>query len=154
MFRTVKTQLWATLLKMQVLSRCILAPFPCPPQPLDQFVVQLLSRVQLFATSWTAARQVSLSFAISEPKESESEVAQSCPTLCDPMDCSLPGSSVHGIFQATGLEWGAIAFSAGALYSNVKPQTRTSPEALFATVSRAGRRRSAATLCLLPATAT
>ena len=36
---------------------------------------------------------------------------QSCPTLCDPMDCSLPGSSVHGIFQARVLEWGAIAFS-------------------------------------------
>ena len=43
--------------------------------------------------------------------ESESEVAQSCPTLSDPMDCSLPGSSVHGIFQARVLEWGAIAFS-------------------------------------------
>ena len=36
---------------------------------------------------------------------------QSCPTLSDPMDCSLPGSSVHGIFQARVLEWGAIAFS-------------------------------------------
>ena len=36
---------------------------------------------------------------------------QSCPTLCDPMDCSLTGSSVHGIFQARVLEWGAIAFS-------------------------------------------
>ena len=36
---------------------------------------------------------------------------QSCPTLCDPMDCSHPGSSVHGIFQARVLEWGAIAFS-------------------------------------------
>ena len=43
--------------------------------------------------------------------ESESEVAQSCPTLSDPMDCSLPGSSIHGIFWATVLEWGAIAFS-------------------------------------------
>ena len=42
----------------------------------------------------------------------ESEVAQSCLTLSDPMDCRLPGSSVHGIFQARGLEWGAIAFSA------------------------------------------
>ena len=41
--------------------------------------------------------------------ESESEVAQSCPTLCDSMDCSPPGSSVHGIFQARVLEWGAIA---------------------------------------------
>ena len=43
--------------------------------------------------------------------KSESEVAQSCPTLSDPMDCSLPGSSVQGIFQARVLEWGAIAFS-------------------------------------------
>ena len=43
--------------------------------------------------------------------KSESEVTQSCPTLSDPMDCSLPSSSVHGIFQARVLEWGAIAFS-------------------------------------------
>ena len=43
--------------------------------------------------------------------KSESEVAQSCPTLGDPMDCSPPGSSVHWIFQARALEWGAIAFS-------------------------------------------
>jgi len=43
--------------------------------------------------------------------ESESEVAQSRLTLGDPMDCSLPGSSIHGIFQARVLEWGAIAFS-------------------------------------------
>ena len=43
--------------------------------------------------------------------KSESEIAQSCPTLRDPMDCSLPGSSVRGIFQARLLEWGAIAFS-------------------------------------------
>ena len=43
--------------------------------------------------------------------KSESEVTQSCPTLRDPMDCSLPGSSAHGIFQARVLEWGATAFS-------------------------------------------
>ena len=43
--------------------------------------------------------------------KSESEVAQSCPTLSETIDCSLPGSSVHGIFQARVLEWGAIAFS-------------------------------------------
>ena len=43
--------------------------------------------------------------------KSDSEVAQSCPTLRDPMDCSPPGSSIHGIFQARVLEWGAIAFS-------------------------------------------
>ena len=47
--------------------------------------------------------------------KSESEVAQSCPTLSDPMDCTLPGSSIHGIFQARVLEWGAIAFSNRAL---------------------------------------
>ena len=43
--------------------------------------------------------------------KSESEVDQSCPTLSNPMDCSLPGSTVHGVFQARVLEWGAIAFS-------------------------------------------
>ena len=48
--------------------------------------------------------------------KSESEVVQSCPTLSDPMDCSLPGSSLHGIFQARVLEWGAIAFSVNTVY--------------------------------------
>ena len=47
--------------------------------------------------------------------KSESEVAQSCLTLSEPMDCTLPGSSVHGIFQASVLEWGAIAFSSWKL---------------------------------------
>ena len=46
--------------------------------------------------------------------KNESEVAQSCPTLSDPLDCSPPGSSVHGIFQARALEWGAIAFPQAA----------------------------------------
>ena len=50
--------------------------------------------------------------------KSESEVTQSCPTLSDPMDCSLPGSSIHGIFQARVLEWGAIV---DCLNSNHKP---------------------------------
>ena len=49
--------------------------------------------------------------------KSESEVTQLCLTLCDPMDCSLSGSSVHGIFQARVLEWGAIAFSAHFSYT-------------------------------------
>ena len=55
--------------------------------------------------------------------KSQSEVAQSCPTLSDPMDCSRPGSSVHGIFQARGLEWGAIAFS--VLYSKGPPNLKS-----------------------------
>ena len=47
-------------------------------------------------------------------KKKESEVAQLCLTLCDSMDCSLPGSSIHGIFQARVLEWVAISFSRGS----------------------------------------
>ena len=79
-----------------------------------------LSRVQLLVTSWTAAYQAPLSMRFSRqvywsgvplPFISTREVTQSCPTLCDPMDCSPPGSSVHGIFQARVLEWGAISFS-------------------------------------------
>ena len=56
--------------------------------------------------------------------ESESEVTQSCPTLCDPMDCSLPGSSIHGIFQAIVLEWIDISFSRGS--SQPRDWTRVS----------------------------
>ena len=59
-----------------------------------------------------------------------SEVAQSCPTLCDPVDCSLPGSSVHGILQARILEWVTISFSRGSSW----PRDRTR-------VSRIGGRR-------------
>ena len=60
----------------------------------------------------------------SQPRDgtqSESEVAQSCPTLCDPVDCSLPGSSIHGILQARILEWVAISFSRGSS----QPRDRT-----------------------------
>ena len=81
------------------------------------------SRVQLCATPETAAHQAPPSLGFSRQghwsglpfpppmHEGESQVTQSCLTLSDPMDCSLPGSSVHGIFQARVLEWGAIAFS-------------------------------------------
>ena len=55
--------------------------------------------------------------------ESESEVTQSCLTLSDPMDCSLPGSSIHGTFWATVLEWGAIAFSHSPIRSYEKDKT-------------------------------
>ena len=84
----------------------------------------LLSRfscVRLCATPQTAAHQAPPSLGFSRQEHwsglpfpspmRESEVAQSCPTPSDLMDCSLPGSSVHGIFQARVLEWGAIAFS-------------------------------------------
>ena len=57
-------------------------------------------------------------------KEKESEVTQLCLTLCDPMDCSLLGSSIYGIFQAWVLEWGAISFSRGS--SQPRDRTRVS----------------------------
>src|SRR5574340_684766 len=83
------------------------------------------SRVQLCETPQTAAHQAPPSLGFSRQEywsglpfllqcmkvKSQSEVAQSCPTPRDPMDCSPPGSSAHGIFQARVLEWGAIAFS-------------------------------------------
>jgi len=52
--------------------------------------------------------------------KSESEVAQLCPTLCDPIDGSPPGSSTHGTFQARVLEWGAIAFSKHSLAAAIR----------------------------------
>ena len=55
--------------------------------------------------------------------KSEREVIQSCPTLCNPMDCHLPASSIHGIFQARVLEWGAIAFSDGLEWVNLIQMT-------------------------------
>ena len=54
--------------------------------------------------------------------KSESEVAQLCLTLSDPMDCSLPGSSIHGIFQARVLEWAAIAFSSKYMLAFMKKE--------------------------------
>ena len=56
--------------------------------------------------------------------ESESEVSQSCPTPSNPMDCSPPGSSIHGISQARVLEWGAIAFSRERMLIVIKVQTQ------------------------------
>ena len=92
------------------------------------------SRVQLCATPQAAASRlprpwdspgkntgVGCHFLLLCMKvKSESEVAQSCPSLSDPMDCSLPGSSIHGIFQARVLEWGAIAFSNQLSYEGRK----------------------------------
>ena len=66
--------------------------------------------------------------------KSEREVAQSCLTLSDPMDCSLPGSFVHGIFQARVLEWGAIAFS-DSMYGYRKIKSYCASEEIIITMS-------------------
>ena len=88
-------------------------------------LLSCFGHVRLCATPQAAAHQAPPSLEFSRQEhwsgfhfllqcmkvKSEREVAQSCPTLSDPMDCSPPGSSIHGIFQARVLEWGAIAFS-------------------------------------------
>ena len=85
-------------------------------QPRDRTQVSCIARGCF--TSW-APREA---FQILHWKKSGSEVAQSCPTLCDPRDCSLPGFSVHGIFQARVLEWVAISFSRGSSWPRDRPQ--------------------------------
>ena len=64
--------------------------------------------------------------------KSESEAAQSCLTLCNPVDCSLPGSSVRGIFQARGLEWGAVAFSEQGSWGESKMSLLLNLSGIFA----------------------
>ena len=99
------------------------------PSPIGRLLLLLLlshfSRVRLCATPQMAAHQAPPSLGFSRQEhwsglhflfqcmkvKIESEVTQLCPTLSNPMDCSLPGPSIHGIFQARVLEWGAIAFS-------------------------------------------
>ena len=92
------------------------------------------SRVQLCATPWTAVHHAPPSMGFSSQEtgvgchsllqcmkvKSETEVSQWCPTLRDSMDSSPPCSSVHGIFQARVLEWGAIDFSESSVYQIVK----------------------------------
>ena len=60
-------------------------------------------------------------------------VIQSCPILCDPMDCGPPGSSVHGILQAKILEWVAISFSRGSSQSGIEPESLGLASGLFTT---------------------
>ena len=93
-------------------------------------LLSCFSHVRLCATPQTAAQQAPPSLGSSRQERwsrlpfpspmRESEVAQSCLNLRDPMDCSPPGSSIHGIFQASVLEWGAIAFSVSQLYFSLK----------------------------------
>ena len=89
-----------------------------------------------FETIWAWKLMMAMEYNMSKKNtwthsESESEVTQSCLTLCDPVDCSLPGSSVHGILQKRILEWVAISFSRGSS----RPRDRT-------WVSRIAGRRS------------
>ena len=128
----------------QGLNPCLLhwqansLPLAPPGKPSKIIIISLLlsrfSRAQLCVTPETAAHQALLSLGFSRQEhwvgchfllqcmkvKSESEVAQSGLTLSNPMDCSLPASSIHGIFQTRVLEWGAIAFSDRSLPNSLK----------------------------------
>ena len=84
----------------------IVRPMSCwgPCMDVSYFVYWPIGSVQIFEKPAFVFRRV----------ESESEVAQSCPTLCDPVDCSLPGFSIYGILQARIMEWVTISFSRGS----------------------------------------
>ena len=110
-------RLWERLYHSKELSHTSLLSIP----PLLLLLLSHFSRVRLCMTPEMAAHQAPPSLGFSRQEHwsglpfpspmRESEAAQSCPTLSHPMDCSPPGSSVHGIFQVRVLEWGAIAFS-------------------------------------------
>ena len=117
-----KVQICLLNISLLYFSPLYLAPLL---SPLLLLLLSGFSRVRLCATPQMAAHQASPSLGFSRQEywsglpfpspmhesESQNEVVQSCPTLSDPMNCSLPGSSVHGVLQARVLEWVAIAFS-------------------------------------------
>ena len=93
---------------MSINSRlqCVRSPWVLPGQ--EGFLYVMSTHILGSSWgSWTSWSFCSSTLSTTHP----SEVTQLCPTLCDPVDCSLPGSSIHGIFQARMLEWVAIAFS-------------------------------------------
>ena len=104
-------------------SNCLFYINLCHGTCMLLLLLSCFSHVRLCVTPQVAAHQALLSLGFSRQEhwsrlpfpspmhESESEVPQSCPTFRDPMDCSLPGSSIHGILQVRILEWVAIAFS-------------------------------------------
>ena len=81
--------------------------------PIDSLDAGLLQNFNLYIYK-KANKQTKKTVSAKYNKEKGSEVSQSCPTLCDPMDCSLQCSSIHGIIQARVLEWVAISFSRGS----------------------------------------
>ena len=79
--------------------------------PLQEYSTQQGSHSDLMEKSKTLQTRQNVPPHAMKSAAAAAKLLQSCPTLRDPMDCSLPGSSIHGIFQARVLEWGAIAFS-------------------------------------------
>ena len=93
-------------------------------KPFNITVIQVYGPISNAEEAEVESFYAGLQDGIEKKSENESDVTQSCPTLCDPMDYSLPRSSIHGIFQARVLEWVAISFSRGS--SRPRDQIRVS----------------------------
>ena len=83
-------------------------------EKVSDFIFGALKSLQMVTAAMKLRHLLLGRKAMTNLKESESEVAQLCPTLCNPVDCNLPGSSIHGILQTRILEWVAISFSRGS----------------------------------------
>ena len=110
-------------------------PFP-PPEDLPSSEIETVSSASLTLASGYFNHWAT--WEASHVGESESVVSQSCPTLCDPMDCSSPGSSVHGILQARILEWVAIPFSQGTSWPRDRTQVSRIAGSFFTTWATRG----------------
>ena len=130
----VKEEREKAYLKLNIQKTKIMASGPITSWQIDgetmetrrDFILGALISLQIVTTAMKIKRRLLLGRKAMTNLESkvESLVTQSCPTLCDPMDYSLPGSSVHGIFQARVLKWVAISFSRGS--SGPRDQTQVS----------------------------
>ena len=88
-------------------------PFPSPMHESEKWKGSRSVCIAIYLNFFTTSKDVCVCVL----------AAQSCPTLCDPMDCSLPGTSVHGFLQARILEWVAISFSRGSSRPGIKPRS-------------------------------
>ena len=102
------------LFQRSICTKSVQGSYCADTPPLSLTAGLLLPSHAAMAVASMTQKGVTVFFKPVYESESESEVAQSCPTLCDPMDCSLSGSSIHGILQARILEWVAVSFSRGA----------------------------------------
>ena len=116
---------WLYILHMVMWVSMLLFPYVSPSPPL--FPCPYVYSLCLFLLCCPVSKFFStiLLDSVHMHWKSESEVAQLCPTLCDPMNCSPPVSSVHEIFQARILEWVAISFSSGSSPPEIEPRSPT-----------------------------
>ena len=122
LFMKVKEESEKVGFKLNIQKMKIMASGPITSWQIDgetvetvsDFIFGALKSLQMVTAAMKLRHLLLGRKAMTNLKESESEVAQLCPTLCNPVDCNLPGSSIHGILQTRILEWVAISFSRGS----------------------------------------